>query len=93
MDCYGYPGGIGTASRLVEGYTVGVLLLCNFGDRDYLDLLEGAPTGDARPGAGRLLHRRLHDRRAAVAAAAAAAGAAAAARARAHRLLRLGGIR
>ncbi len=50
MDCYGYPGGIGTASRLVDGYTVGVLLLCNFGDRDYLDLLEGLPAPDARPG-------------------------------------------
>ena len=50
MDCYGYPGGIGTASRLVDGYTVGVLLLCNFGDRDYLDVLEGLPAPDARPG-------------------------------------------
>lgn len=34
MTCFDFPGGIGTASRLVEGYTVGVLLLCNFGDRE-----------------------------------------------------------
>ena len=41
MSCYGFPGGIGTASRVVDGHMVGVLLLCNFGDRDYLDVLEG----------------------------------------------------
>ena len=45
MDCYGFPGGIGTASRLVAGYTVGVLLLCNFGDPDYLDLFERRAAG------------------------------------------------
>lgn len=39
MSCYDYPGGIGTASRRVGDYTVGVLLLCNFGERRYLDLL------------------------------------------------------
>ena len=50
MDCYGYPGGIGTASRLVGDHAVGVLLLCNFGDRDYLDVLERSPAGEARPG-------------------------------------------
>ena len=42
MQCYGFPGGIGTASRRVGAGTIGVLLLCNFGRRDYLDLLEGA---------------------------------------------------
>lgn len=41
MSCYDYPGGIGTASRRVGGYTVGVLLMCNFGEREYLDLLDG----------------------------------------------------
>lgn len=41
MFCYGYPGGIGTASRRVGEHHVGVLLLCNFGERPYLDLLEG----------------------------------------------------
>lgn len=41
MSCYDYPGGIGTASRRVGEHTVGVLLLCNFGQRPYLDLLAG----------------------------------------------------
>jgi D-aminopeptidase len=39
MTCFDFPGGIGTASRRVGGEHVGVLLLCNFGDREYLDLL------------------------------------------------------
>ncbi len=39
MSCFGFPGGIGTASRAVGAHHVGVLLLCNFGDREYLDLL------------------------------------------------------
>jgi D-aminopeptidase len=39
MSCFDFPGGIGTASRRVGEWTVGVLLLCNFGDREYLDLL------------------------------------------------------
>lgn len=39
MSCFDFPGGIGTASRRVDEYAVGVLLLCNFGDREYLDLL------------------------------------------------------
>jgi D-aminopeptidase len=39
MVCFGFPGGIGTASRVVGRHHVGVLLLCNFGDRHYLDLL------------------------------------------------------
>lgn len=39
MQCFGYPGGIGTASRRVGSHHVGVLLLCNFGDRPYLDVL------------------------------------------------------
>jgi D-aminopeptidase len=40
MTCFGFPGGIGTASRSVNDHQVGVLLLCNFGDRRYLDVLE-----------------------------------------------------
>ncbi|MEA2376345.1 MAG: D-aminopeptidase [Thermoleophilaceae bacterium] len=45
MVCFDYPGGIGTASRVVGDHHVGVLLLCNFGDRDYLDVpgLEPGP--------------------------------------------------
>ena len=39
MMCFEYPGGIGTASRAVGDHHVGVLLLCNFGDRERLDLL------------------------------------------------------
>ena len=39
MSCFDFPGGIGTASRAVGDHHVGVLLLCNFGDREYLDLL------------------------------------------------------
>jgi D-aminopeptidase len=39
MTCFGFPGGIGTASRTVGEHRIGVLLLCNFGDREYLDLL------------------------------------------------------
>ena len=53
MQCYGFPGGIGTASRRVGSGTIGVLLLCNFGERLYLDLLEGTAAGQddgpARP--------------------------------------------
>jgi D-aminopeptidase len=44
MTCFGYAGGIGTASRRVDGRTVGVLLLCNFGDRERLRV------GPRRPG-------------------------------------------
>jgi len=47
MVCFDYPGGIGTASRAVGDHHVGVLLLCNFGDRGYLDVpgleLEAGP--------------------------------------------------
>jgi D-aminopeptidase len=39
MSCFDFPGGIGSASRRIGDWTVGVLLLCNFGDREYLDLL------------------------------------------------------
>ncbi len=39
MTCFDFPGGIGTASRVVGEHHIGVLLLCNFGDREYLDLL------------------------------------------------------
>ena len=43
MICFDYPGGIGTASRVAGDHHVGVLLLCNFGDRDYLDVPGLAP--------------------------------------------------
>jgi D-aminopeptidase len=54
MTCFDFPGGIGTASRSVHDYHVGVLLLCNFGDRGYLDLLgsrlDSAPARAASDG-------------------------------------------
>jgi D-aminopeptidase len=46
MVCFGFKGGIGTASRTVEavGATVGVLLLTNFGSRPWLTVA-GVPVG------------------------------------------------
>lgn len=44
MMCYAFKGGIGTASRLVGDYTVGVLVLSNFGTRDQL-LVSAVPVG------------------------------------------------
>lgn len=41
MNCYGFKGGIGTASRVVpigsERFTVGVLIQANYGSRDELE--------------------------------------------------------
>lgn len=34
MICFGYKGGIGSSSRSVEGYTVGCLVLSNFGKKE-----------------------------------------------------------
>ncbi|AIM17077.1 MULTISPECIES: P1 family peptidase [Neobacillus] len=34
MVCFGYKGGIGSSSRLVEGYTIGCLVLSNFGRKE-----------------------------------------------------------
>lgn len=48
MVCFGYPGGIGSASRVVGAHHVGVLLLCNFGERADLDVL-GTSLGPAPP--------------------------------------------
>ena len=50
MSTFGFPGGIGTASRRVGLHHVGVLLLANFGDRERLDLL--GTTLPAAPGQG-----------------------------------------
>jgi L-aminopeptidase/D-esterase-like protein len=48
MVCFGFKGGIGTASRIVsvagKRYTVGVLVQCNTGDRKVLRVA-GAPVG------------------------------------------------
>ena len=47
MMCYGFKGGIGTASRKLDqagGYTVGVLVQANFGRRNQLRIA-GVPVG------------------------------------------------
>ncbi len=52
MVCYGFKGGIGTASRALErgqgGYTVGVLVQANHGLRRQL-LVAGVPVGQEMP--------------------------------------------
>ena len=49
MMCHGFKGGIGTASRKLSakegGYTVGVLVQCNYGARKLLSV-EGVPVGE-----------------------------------------------
>jgi L-aminopeptidase/D-esterase-like protein len=46
MVCYGFKGGIGTASRKIAGgYTVGALVQCNCGSRRQLRI-GGLPVGD-----------------------------------------------
>lgn len=49
MNCYGFKGGNGTASRLVEfggkTYTVAAFLQCNFGSREELRIV-GIPMGN-----------------------------------------------
>jgi D-aminopeptidase len=42
--CHGFKGGIGTASRLVDGYTVGVLVQANQGTRERFTVA-GRPVG------------------------------------------------
>jgi D-aminopeptidase len=52
MVCYGFKGGIGTASRVLPkdqgGYTVGVLVQCNCGRRPQLTIA-GVPVGRLIP--------------------------------------------
>ena len=54
MVLFDFPGGIGTTSRVVGEHHVGVLLLCNFGDRGYLDVpgVELVPSADRRESHG-----------------------------------------
>jgi D-aminopeptidase len=44
MVCHGFKGGIGTASRTVNAYTVGVLVQANYGRRQRLRV-DGVPVG------------------------------------------------
>jgi len=46
MSCLGFKGGIGTASRVVGGHTVAVLLMTNFGTREEL-IVNGVHVGKA----------------------------------------------
>jgi D-aminopeptidase len=52
MICHGFKGGIGTASRVLAkddgGYTVGVLVQCNYGRRSELRV-GGVPVGEEIP--------------------------------------------
>jgi L-aminopeptidase/D-esterase-like protein len=52
MICHGFKGGIGTASRVLAGedggYTVGVLVQCNYGRRRELRVA-GVPVGEEIP--------------------------------------------
>jgi D-aminopeptidase len=52
MMCHGFKGGIGTASRKLPaeqgGYTVGVLVQCNYGRRKLLSVA-GVPVGEEIP--------------------------------------------
>jgi L-aminopeptidase/D-esterase-like protein len=52
MICNEFKGGIGTSSRVLDakadGYTVGVLVQCNYGQRDQLRIA-GAPVGKEIP--------------------------------------------
>ncbi len=53
MICHEFKGGTGTASRRLDakygGYTVGVLVQCNYGQRDQLRIA-GVPVGREIPG-------------------------------------------
>jgi D-aminopeptidase len=48
MSCFGFKGGIGTSSRVISdqfgGWTVGVLVLSNFGQPEQL-VVDGVPVG------------------------------------------------
>ena len=61
MVCNSFKGGIGTSSRLVGDYTVGVLVQCNYGRRPEL-LIAGVPVGqellDWTPSSGLRAGRR-----------------------------------
>jgi D-aminopeptidase len=48
MQCMDFKGGIGTASRVGDRFTVGVLVLTNFGERELLRI-DGVPVGREIP--------------------------------------------
>ncbi len=54
MTCFEFAGGIGTASRRIGDHTLGVLLMCNFGERERLEAggLRFAPADGPPPPEG-----------------------------------------
>ena len=52
MSCLGWKGGIGSASRVAGGHTVGALVLANFGSGRQLTIA-GVPVGRQLPSQGR----------------------------------------
>jgi D-aminopeptidase len=46
MVCHGFKGGIGTSSRIIGAYTVGVLVQANYGRRERFRV-NGVPVGEA----------------------------------------------
>ena len=48
MICHDFKGGTGTASRVVDGWTVGALVQSNYGDRERL-MVDGVHVGEAIP--------------------------------------------
>jgi D-aminopeptidase len=54
MTCFEFAGGIGTASRRIGDHTLGVLLMCNFGERERLTAggLRFEPAGEPAPAEG-----------------------------------------
>jgi len=52
MSCLGWKGGIGSASRVAGGHTVGTLVLANFGSGRQLTIA-GVPVGRQLPSQGR----------------------------------------
>ncbi|GGT36350.1 P1 family peptidase [Nonomuraea spiralis] len=61
MICHGFKGGIGTASRVAGGYTVGVLVQANHGRRDRLTVngrpivMDDVPVPGGPEGAGSII--------------------------------------
>jgi L-aminopeptidase/D-esterase-like protein len=49
MVCFGFKGGSGNASRIVDGYTVATFVQCNCGRRQQLSIA-GVPVGEEIPG-------------------------------------------
>ncbi|MGG1396697.1 P1 family peptidase [Bacillus salipaludis] len=47
MVCFGYKGGIGTSSRKIEEYTIGCLVLSNFGRKEEFQWARYFSEGDA----------------------------------------------